>query len=98
MEEELLADDRMRNLMQQLVRQPDSHLGFERKQGRLLYKGRLVLAKVSTRIPLALKKFHDSASGGHYGYFRTYKRIADLLYWEGMKKDIQKHMQEYEVY
>ena len=80
MEEELLADDRMRKLMQELVRQPGSHLGFEMKQGRLLYKGRLVLAKVSARIPLASKKFHDLASGGHSGYFRTYKRIADLLY------------------
>ena len=58
----------------------------------------LVLARRSTRIPLILlKEFHDSIVGGHSGYFKTYKRIAALLYWEGMKKDIQRYVQECEV-
>ena len=85
----------MRNLMQELVRQLDSHLGFEMKQGRLLYKGKLVLAKVSARIPLVLKKFHDSASGGLSGYFRTYKRIADHFIekvWRKTSKSVCKNM------
>ena len=83
--------------MQELIQQPDSHPGFEMGQGRLLYKGWLVLARNSARIPLVFKEFHDTAAGGHSGYFRTYKRIAALLYWERMKKDIQKYAQECEV-
>ena len=31
------------------------------------------------------------------GFFRTYKRISSILYWEGMKKDIQKYVQKSEV-
>ena len=64
---------------------------------KLWDKGRLVLAKNSTRIPLVLKEFHESVAGGHFGFFRTYKRISAILYWEGMKKDIQKYLQECEV-
>ena len=56
-----------------------------------------MLAKGSTRIPLILKEFHDSVSGGHSGFFRAYKRISSILFWEGMKKDIQKYVQECEI-
>ena len=62
-----------------------------------MYKGRIVLAKGSSRIPLVLKEFHDSAAGAHLGFFRTYKRISALFYWEGMKKDIQGHVQACET-
>ena len=76
----MAANDRMKSLIQELIRQPDSHPGFELKQGRLLYKGRLVLARKSTAIPLILKEFHDLVASGRSGYFRTYKRIAAFLY------------------
>ena len=48
----------------------------------------MVLARNSASIPLVLKEFHDTAAEGHSGYFRTYKSVAALVYWEGMKKDI----------
>lgn len=40
---------------------------------------------------------HDSAIGGHSGILRTYKRIAGLVYWEGMRKGIQRYVQACEV-
>ena len=83
----------MKKLGQDLVENLNNHSGLELKQGRLFYEGRLVLAKNSSRIPLVLKEFHDSAGGGHFGFFRTYKSIAALLYWEGMKKDVHKYVQ-----
>ena len=90
---ELAADDRMKRVMQDLMADPDSHPGFQLQQGKLKYKGRLVLAKGSTRIPNILAEFHDSPTWGHLGYFRTYKRITSLFYWEGMRKDIQHYVQ-----
>lgn len=27
--------------------------------------------------------------GGHSGFFRTYKRVAGVFYWQGMKNDIK---------
>jgi len=51
-----------------------------------------VLSNGSSRIPLLLQEFHNSAMGGHSGFFRTYKQISKVVYWEGMRKDIQQHV------
>lgn len=32
--------------------------------------------------------------GGHSGFFRTYKRLAAVLLWDGMKRDIQRFVAE----
>ena len=44
-----------------------------------------------------LEEFHNSAIGGHSGFFRTYKRISAIIYWEGMRKDIQQYVATCEV-
>ena len=96
-EEELLADDKMKRVLQDLVDKPNSQPGFKLRQGRLLYKGRVVLARHSPRIPSILKEFHDTAAGGHFRFFWTYKRISAVLFWKGMKKDIQQYVQACET-
>jgi len=66
--------------------------GYELKQGRLLYHNRLVIPKESPRIPLILEEFHNSTLGGHSGFFKTFKRISNIFWWEGMKQSIQQHI------
>jgi len=44
-----------------------------------------------------LKEFHDIAVGGHSGYFQTYKRIAHLFFWEGIRKHIEEYVQKFDV-
>ncbi|KAL4035233.1 hypothetical protein IC575_003914 [Cucumis melo] len=63
-------------------------------QGILKFKGRLVLSRTSTLIPTIMHTYHDSVFGGHSGFLRTYKRMAEELYWKGMKKDVQKYCDE----
>ena len=46
---------------------------------------------------MLLEEFHNSAIGGHSGFFRTYKRISAIIYWEGMRKDIQQYVATCEV-
>lgn len=41
-----------------------------------------------------LKEFHSSPIGGHSGFLRTYKRLASVLYWQGMKKDVKRFVEE----
>lgn len=72
---------------------PNAHQKFILNKGRLYYKERLVVPKDSSKIPLNLMEFHDSVGGGHSWYFRTYKRISGLFFWEGMKKKIQQYVQ-----
>ena len=87
--EEIQADDKLRTVTRDLLMNLNAHLGYQLQGNKLLYKGRLVLLKNSTRKSLIFSKFHNSAMGGYAGFFRTYKRISGLVYWEGMKKDIQ---------
>lgn len=63
-------------------------------QGRLLYKGRLVLPINSSLIKAILSEFHTGLIGRHSGFLRTYKRIIQEFYWVGMKGDIKKFVAE----
>ncbi|KAL4574559.1 hypothetical protein LXL04_021392 [Taraxacum kok-saghyz] len=50
----------------------------------LCYKNRLVILRHSRFIPDLIREFHESASGGHSRYYRTYRRLAANIYWPGM--------------
>lgn len=39
----------------------------------------------------------DSPSGGHFEYDHTFRSIRRTFSWQGMKKDVQKKMQECDV-
>ena len=95
--EEIKQDVKLQKTMQDLIINPMSHAGYTLRDQKLFYKEKLVLSKSSSRIPIILKEFHSSLVGGHSGIFRTYKRIADLVYWEGMKTDIKNFVAACEV-
>lgn len=84
-------------IKKELQEDPDAHPKFSVDQGRLLYKGRLVLPRASPLLPTLLREFHSSPVGGHSKFLRTYKRLASNLYWAGMKKDIKKFVEECSV-
>ncbi|CAH9101834.1 unnamed protein product [Cuscuta europaea] len=94
LEEELLKDPKCLTLFQNLVSKPDQYPDFQNKKGLLYYKGKLVLPSASPRVTKILNEYHSSAVGGHSGYFRTMKRVSNLFYWQGMRKDIKKFVEE----
>lgn len=96
-ETEIHRDPKLQGIIHDLIQDINSHPGYKFQNQKLFYKGRLVLPKGSSRIPLLLQEFHNSAVGGHSGFFRTYKRISEVVYWEGMRKDIQQHVATCEV-
>lgn len=53
-----------------------------------------MLSKSSTSIPTVLHTYHVSVFGIHSGFLRTYKRLTGELYWEGMKGDVKKYVEE----
>ncbi|WVZ08755.1 hypothetical protein V8G54_022101 [Vigna mungo] len=81
-EEESQTDAGMISLIQDLMIDPKSHVGYELRKGRLFYKGKLVLPSKSSSIPTIFKDMHESPIGGHSGYFRTFKRIVGVIYWK----------------
>lgn len=68
--------------------------GYTVEQGRLCYKGRLVIPKSSKYVPHLLNEYHNSASGGHNGELKTYLRLANEWYWEGMRREVAKYVRE----
>ncbi|KAA0040485.1 ty3-gypsy retrotransposon protein [Cucumis melo var. makuwa] len=52
--------DELQQIIEKLKKEPEEGGKFERKNGRVLYKGRLVLPQTSSLIPQLLHTFHDS--------------------------------------
>lgn len=94
---EVRNDPYLQKVVTDLQQNPTSQPGFQLIKGRLFYHNRLVLSSSSDCIPLMLKEFHSSATGGHSGFLRTYRRIAGNLYWVGMRKSVQKFVQSCDV-
>ncbi|WVZ20256.1 hypothetical protein V8G54_007578 [Vigna mungo] len=88
-ETEVQHDPKLVSLIQELLLNPNAREGYELKKGRLFYHGTLVLPRNFSRIPSIIKELYESPIRGHSGYFRTFKRVAGVLYWEGMKQDIK---------
>ena len=56
----------------------------------LLYKGQqLFLVPTSALIPILLHEFHSAPQAGHFGVFKTYRRLVSQFFWTRMKHDVQ---------
>lgn len=94
---EIDGDSTLQALLTQVQAKELQNSHYQVIQGRLWYKGRLVIPKCSVFIPLILQEFHDSLVGGHGGILKTMKRVQASFHWDGMYKDIQKYVTECEV-
>ena len=85
----MIDDPEIQDMIQTMLSAPDSKPGYSVKQGVLFYHGKLVLSPKSPSIPLLLEEFHCTPTGGHSGFLRTYRKLADNLYWRGMQKSVR---------
>lgn len=93
---ELLAeansDPFIMKIKEDIMSNQKNHVGFSVVDGRLLYKGRTVIPRSASMIPILLKEYHDSVVGGHSGDLKTYLRVATDWFWPGMRKDVTKYV------
>jgi hypothetical protein len=87
--EEVAADADIQKLVQEVQQNPEAKYGYSVKNGVLFYHDRLVISPKSPSIPLLLSEFHGTPVGGHSGFLRTYRRLADNLYWVGMQRSVR---------
>lgn len=92
--QEVQNDPTLSLIIKKLQDDPNDTTRFSLQRGVLKYKGRLVISKNSSLLPPILHTYHDSVLGGHSGFLRTYKRLTADLYWEGMKSDVKKYVEE----
>lgn len=91
-EDEVMNDGELKEIAQRVIQGRDVPPGYTMKRGSLFFEGRLVLPRYSPKRQELMREFHDSPFGGHSGFLRTYKRLSSLVYWKGMKKDIQEYV------
>jgi hypothetical protein len=41
-----------------------------------------------------MRAMHDTPLVGHFGYFKTYRKIKERFYWMGLKDDVLRHVRE----
>nr|KAJ0193529.1 hypothetical protein LSAT_V11C800408980 [Lactuca sativa] len=94
---EAQEDRDIQRIMQACQDSSTRHPGFSVRNGILYYRDRLVIPRQSKFIPALLHEFHVSATGGHSGYYRTYRRLAANLYWPGMIECIKNFVRACDV-
>ncbi|KAH9314191.1 hypothetical protein KI387_022818, partial [Taxus chinensis] len=87
-------DPTTQNLIHHLQNDPSMFEKFVLKGDALWYKDRLYLCKNSTLKNRILSKLHSSLVGGHSGFLKTYHRVKQDFFWEGLKGDVQKFVAE----
>lgn len=55
------------------------------------------MPKQSPKTTALIREFHNSPLWGHSGYLHTYKHLSKVVYWEGMKRDVQEQVPRYDV-
>lgn len=74
--EEVEEDEELKKIVEDITKDPKMHPAFTLENGRLHYKGRLVLSAKSVLIPKILVEFHTSTTGGHSGVYHTYRQVV----------------------
>jgi len=70
-----------KELLEQLILNPNSRQGFTLSNGLMRYKGRLVIGDREILRGKILDSLHGSLVGGHSGMQNTYHRVKQLFYW-----------------
>lgn len=83
-------DQATRDLISKLQADPQSNPRYTWQHNQFRRKGKVVVGMdLTLRIQL-IKHFHCDPTGGHYGIMVTYKKLAVVFYWKGMKPMIKK--------
>ena len=92
--DEWKKDEEVWELIQKLQQDPGTSDTFSWKNDSLWYKYRLYICKNSKLKQNILLEFHTSPLGGNSRFLKTYHRVKNEFFWDGLKYDIQKFVVE----
>lgn len=72
-------DAKIQEVLKRVVDGKEVNKEYSVVNERLLYKGKLVLSRTLSYIPLILKEFHAGLVGGHSGVLKTVKRVQNVF-------------------
>lgn len=94
---EVKGDEALARVIEDIRKDPNSHPAFTLEHDQLHHKGRLMISTKSTWIPKLIVEFHMTSTVGPSGVYRTYRKVAQSLYWLGMKKTVTNFVASYLV-
>lgn len=71
--QEVIGVEKLQGIIQDLLKDPNSHESYSFRVGSLFYKGRIVLPKNLAYIPRFLAEFHSYAIGDTRSFFKLTK-------------------------
>ena len=77
---DISKDPQLEQILQSLSQDPSAKPGWELLHGKLFYQGKLAIPRSSSLVTKFLQEFHNTPSGEHGGFLRTYKRVAAKLF------------------
>ncbi|PKI64041.1 hypothetical protein CRG98_015573 [Punica granatum] len=86
-----------KKLITELKKSSKAHPKFTWNGEQLRRKGRLIVGSDSSLRQDIIAAYHSSLVGGHFGAQATAKRIASLLHWKGMWKQVKQFVRECQV-
>lgn len=89
-----LNDERLQKLSNELLQNPQSHPKYSLDGKFLKRNGKVVIGHCTDLRRAIFELFHSEVVGGHSGTHATRGRIASLLYWKGLSKDVKQWVQE----
>jgi hypothetical protein len=87
-------DEKVWTLIQRLQQDSSASDTFTWKNDSLWYKDCLYLCKNSQLKQKVLLELHTSPVGGHLGFLKTYHRVKKEFFWDGLKTDVQRFLEE----
>lgn len=81
-------DPTLEDLLLKVQQHLQTYPHFQVFHGLLFFKGKLFVPSNSSLKNVMLEEFHSSPLGGHSGISKTYGRLKENVYWEGMKNDV----------
>ncbi|KAL8100260.1 hypothetical protein AgCh_032491 [Apium graveolens] len=94
LDREIAADKDLQLIMQGLKKANPEPSKFHLVDGKLRYKGRIVVPRSSKVVTQLLEVYHDSPVGGHAGEVKMYLRLAGEWYWKGMREDMTAYVKK----
>ena len=97
LQEEVKRDPTLARIREAVALGEGVPAGYMLENDVLFCKGRYVLAKSSPFIPVLLREYHHSPVGRHAGKLKTYLRLAAEWFWEGMRRQVTRFLQECQI-
>lgn len=94
---EVHSNEELKKIIEEVKVDPQVHPEYRYQQGVLFYTGRLALSEKSIWIRVLLQEYHSTPQGGHSGFFRTYRKLVENMYWKGVKAKVQQFVRTYDT-